>query len=83
MKHMKARIDLHGVMPHVIRRAYLTMAAGENIDPETLQSMAAHVTHDMTMNTYVHPKNENITKACQMMDVLLEVLCRGSLSIYG
>lgn len=65
------KIDLHGATPHVLRHTYLTMAAGENIDPKTLQSMAGHADHQVTMNVYVHPKQENVAKAGQMMDTLL------------
>ena len=50
---------------------YLTAAAGENIDPKTLQSMAGHADHQVTMNVYVHPKKENVAKAGRMMDALL------------
>ena len=51
--------------------AYLTTAAGENIDPKTLQSMAGHADHQVTMNVYVHAKKENVARAGQMMDELL------------
>ena len=71
MKHMKAKIDLHGATPHVLRHTYLTTAAGENIDAKTLQGMAGHADHQITMNTYVHQKDENLAKAGQMMDALL------------
>lgn len=71
MKHMKMKIDLHGATPHVLRHTYLTLAAGENIDAKTLQSMAGHADHQVTMNVYVHPKQENVARAGQMMDALL------------
>lgn len=70
MKHIEKKIDLHDATPHVLRHTYLTMAAGENIDSKTLQSMAGHGSYDMTMDTYVHPKKENVAKAGQMMDAL-------------
>lgn len=70
-EHIKKKIDLHGATPHVLRHTYLTTAAGENIDPKTLQSMAGHADHQVTMNVYVHPKQENVAKAGQMMDTLL------------
>ena len=65
------KIDLHGATPHVLRHTYLTTAAGENIDPKTLQSMAGHADHQVTMNVYVHAKKENVARAGQMMDELL------------
>lgn len=34
-------------------------------------AMAGHADHQITMNTYVHKKNENVAKAGQMMDALL------------
>lgn len=68
---IKKKIDLHGATPHVFRHTYLTTAAGENIDPKTLQSMAGHADHQVTMNVYVHPKKENVAKAGQLMDELL------------
>lgn len=34
-------------------------------------AMAGHSKHDITMNTYVHPKKENVARAGQMMDALL------------
>ena len=68
---IKRKVDLHGATPHVLRHTYLTTAAGENIDPKTLQSMAGHADHQVTMNVYVHPKKENVAKAGQMMDALL------------
>ena len=68
---IKKKIDLHGATPHVLRHTYLTTAAGENIDPKTLQSMAGQADHQVTMNVYVHPKKENVAKAGQMMDELL------------
>lgn len=71
MKHIEKKIDLHGATPHVLRHTYLTMAAAENIDPKTLQSMAGHAEYQMTMNVYVHPKQENVARAGQMMDALL------------
>lgn len=71
MKHIGRKIDLHGATPHVFRHTYLTTAAGENIDPKTLQGMAGHADHQITMNTYVHKKDENLVKAGQMMDALL------------
>lgn len=69
--HIRKKVDLHGATPHVFRHTYLTTAAGENIDPKTLQSMAGHADHQVTMNVYVHPKKENVAKAGQMMDALL------------
>ena len=42
---------------------YLTTAAGENIDPKTLQSMSGHADHQMTMNVYAHAKKENVARA--------------------
>lgn len=71
MKRIEKKINLYGATPHVLRHTYLTTAAGENIDPKTLQSMAGHADHQITMNTYVHKKNENVIKAGQMMDALL------------
>ena len=71
MKHLKQKIDLHDATPHVLRHTYLTMAAGENIDSKTLQSMAGHSDHQVTMNTYVHEKQKNVIKAGQQMDALL------------
>jgi len=71
MKRIEKKINLYGATPHVLRHTYLTTAAGENIDPKTLQSMAGHADHQITMNTYVHKKNENVAKAGQMMDALL------------
>ena len=68
---IRKKIDLHGATPHVLRHTYLTTAAGENIDPKTLQSMAGHADHQVTMNVYVHPKKENVARAGQMMDELL------------
>ena len=68
---IRKKVDLHGATPHVFRHTYLTAAAGENIDPKTLQSMAGHADHQVTMNVYVHPKKENVAKAGQMMDALL------------
>ena len=68
---IRKKVDLHGATPHVFRHTYLTTAAGENIDPKTLQSMAGHADHQVTMNVYVHPKKENVAKAGQMMDALL------------
>ena len=44
---------------------------GENIDPKTLQNMAGHADHQVTMNVYVHAKKENVARAGQMMDELL------------
>jgi len=46
-------------------------AASENIDSKTLQGMAGHADHQITMNTYVHTKDKNLAKAGQMMDALL------------
>jgi len=68
---IRRKVDLHGATPHVLRHTYLTTAAGENIDPKTLQSMAGHADHQVTMNVYVHPKKENVARAGQMMDALL------------
>ena len=70
-KHANMKIDLHGATPHVLRHTFLTTAAAENIDPKTLQGMAGHADHQITMNTYVHKKDENLAKAGQMMDALL------------
>lgn len=42
---IRKKVDLHGATPHVLRHTYLTTAAGENIDPKTLQSMAGHADH--------------------------------------
>ena len=71
MKHMNKKIDLHGATPHVLRHTYLTTAAGKDIDSKTLQGMAGHADYQITMNTYVHTKDENLAKAGQMMDALL------------
>lgn len=71
MAHINKKVELNGATPHVLRHTYLTTAAGENIDPKTLQSMAGHADHQMTMNVYVHAKKENVAKAGQMMDALL------------
>ena len=68
---IRKKVELYGSTPHVLRHTYLTTAAGENIDPKTLQSMAGHADHQVTMNVYVHPKKENVAKAGQMMDALL------------
>ena len=68
---IRKKVDLHGATPHVLRHTYLTTAAGENIDPKTLQSMAGHADHQVTMNVYVHAKKENVARAGQMMDELL------------
>lgn len=70
-KHTRKKIYLYGATPHVLRHTYLTLAAGEHIDPKTLQSMAGHADHQVTMNVYVHEKKENVEKAGQMMDKLL------------
>ena len=68
---IRKKVDLHGATPHILRHTYLTTAAGENIDPKTLQSKAGHADHQVTMNVYVHAKKENVARAGQMMDELL------------
>ena len=70
-KHTRKKNCLYGATPHVLRHTYLTLTAGEHIVPKTLQSMAGHADHQVTMNVYVHEKKENVGKAGQMMDKLL------------
>ncbi len=71
MKHIRAEIDLHGATAHVLRHTYLTTLAGAGADVKTLQAVAGHADIQMTMNTYVHPKVENLQRAGEMMDSIL------------
>lgn len=54
-----------------MRHTYLTTLAGAGADVKTLQAVAGHADSQMTMNTYVHPKVENLQRAGEMMDSIL------------
>ena len=56
-------INLHDATPHVFRHTYLTIAASSGLDIKTLQAIAGHADIQMTMNCYVHKREEKIIEA--------------------
>lgn len=54
-----------------MRHTYLTTLAGAGADVKTLQAVAGYADSQMTMNTYIHPKVENLQRAGEMMDSIL------------
>lgn len=56
-------INLYDATPHVFRHTYLTIAASSGLDIKTLQSIAGHADIQMTMNCYVHKREEKVMEA--------------------
>ena len=56
-------INLHDATPHVFRHTYLTISASSGLDIKTLQAIAGHADIQMTMNCYVHKREEKIIEA--------------------
>ena len=56
-------INLYDATPHVFRHTYLTIAASSGLDIKTLQAIAGHADIKMTMNCYVHKREEKIIEA--------------------
>lgn len=51
------------ITPHVLRHTFLTeLEASQQTDLKTLQSIAGHSKITITMNTYVHSREENVQK---------------------
>lgn len=72
IRHIKKVVDLHGATAHVLRHTYITTAEATNeVGLKTLQSIAGHGNSQTTMNIYVHPKQENLKAAGELMDNLL------------
>lgn len=57
------QIELYGATSHILRHTFLTLLAGEGIDPKTIQAIAGHGDIAITMNRYVHAQNELICNA--------------------
>ena len=52
------------IIRHLIRNhTYLTIAASSGLDIKTLQAIAGHADIQMTMNCYVHKREEKIIEA--------------------
>lgn len=63
MARIKKQIDLHGATAHVFRHTYATTAAGEGIDPKSLQGLLGHKRIDMTMNVYAEVREKKVAAA--------------------
>ncbi len=59
------QIELFGATPHILRHTFLTLMAGEGIDPKTIQAIAGHGDINITMNRYVHAQTEKIYDAAK------------------
>ena len=57
---IKKAVDLHGATAHGFRHRYLTYAAGESSDHQSIQSIAGHSDIRMTLNRYVHAQPEKL-----------------------
>ena len=60
-------INLYDTTPHVFRHTYLAIAASSGLDIKTLQAIAGHADIQMTMNCYVHKREEKIIEANELM----------------
>lgn len=65
---IEAQIDLHGATPHILRHTFLTLLAGEGVDPKTIQAIAGHGDISITMNRYVHAQNECLFNAAKTFE---------------
>lgn len=63
-ERIQKKIDMdEKITPHVLRHTFLTeLEASQQTDLKTLQSIAGHSKITMTMNTYVHSREENVQK---------------------
>ncbi len=56
---------------HDLRHSCATFLVASGVDPKTVQALLGHTTIRLTMDTYVHPMDENLRKAAQVMDRVL------------
>ncbi len=76
-ERISKRIDLHGATAHVFRHTFLTMAAS-SLDPKTLQAIAGHASCDITMNRYVHKRNDKVLESRQKLEGMFGQSCETS-----
>ena len=72
MNRIRKQINLHGANAHTLRHTYLTIFEGTGIDLKTLQYIAGHSHVQTTMNIYVHTQEQNIDKAGELIDYLID-----------
>jgi integrase len=72
MNRIRKQMNLYGATAHTLRHTYLTMLEGTGIDLKTLQYVAGHAHVQTTMNIYVHTQEENISKAGELLDRLID-----------
>ena len=77
MNRIRKQINLYGATAHTLRHTYLTVLEGTGIDLKTLQYIAGHSHVQTTMNIYVHTQEENINKAGELIDRLIDNYSQG------
>ena len=65
------KVNLYGATSHVFRHTFLTMAAS-SLDPKTLQAIAGHASCDITMNRYVHKRDDKVKESRQKLAGLFD-----------
>ena len=68
-QRIEKKITLFGATSHVFRHTFLTMAAS-HLDPKTLQTIAGHASFEITMNRYVHPREDKVVESTQKLSGL-------------
>jgi integrase len=65
------QVNLHDATAHIFRHSYLTLLDAAGVDPKTLQVIAGHGDIRITMNRYVHGREQEIAQAGSKLNSLM------------
>ncbi len=65
------QVNLHDATAHIFRHSYLTLLDAAGVDPKTLQVIAGHGDIRITMNRYVHGREQEIAQASSKLNSLM------------
>lgn len=72
-ERIEKQVDLHDATAHIFRHSYLTLLDAAGVDPKTLQVIAGHGDIRITMNRYVHGREQEITEAGAKLNSLMNI----------
>jgi len=72
-ERIERQVDLHEATAHIFRHSYLTLLDAAGVDPKTLQVIAGHGDIRITMNRYVHGREQEISDAGTKLSSLMNV----------
>lgn len=65
------KVDLHDATAHIFRHSYLTLLDKAGVSPKIIQAIAGHGDIRITMNRYVHDREDDIVHAGGLLHSLV------------